>query len=349
MPSDAVNLYDIYAKFLNRKNRGSAEPGVRAAADRAAEVAKQLLDAPTHENVRAIKEAEAKWMRLAKGSSISYAKEFALAIGSGNFYVKRRGVSSAWGDYQPEEGYIYGASSIDRPGWLKLGATAESPLDRIEQFRKRHGLREVTLLYYAKVSKPFSVEDEIRKCLKIYNHRESQADSREWFAIDPEHAIQVAIDAIVRLQVTVFIPLQTTKAMASHKYESSAGVDWIRHGGRLAQRDNIDSELAAAERPLVQTIEAKVAQNHTAFAIGDKVRHQQFGLGIVQGVTLEETTVLFPSVAHTSVFQTEKAVSFLQRYEPGHSYEPAHTAPGAKPLPISYGKLQRIPKRKNRK
>jgi hypothetical protein len=315
MPSDAVNLYDIYAKFLSRKGSGSIELGVRAAAHRAAEIAKQVLDAPTPENVRAIKAAEAAWMRLARGSRVSYAKEFAAAIGSGNFYVKRRGVNSAWGTYQPEEGYIYGASSRDRPGWMKLGATTESPLVRIEQFRKRHGLKEVTLMYFAKVAKPFSIENEIRKCLKIYNRHESLADSREWFAVTPQHAMQTAIDAIARLDVKVFIPVKASKQMELRNAPRAKVPEWINHGGRLATTDRL---IADPMQNIAgdQTIETKVAQSRSGFAIGNTVHHNnqqgKFGLGVITSVNLEEVVVYFQRVDRAIPIPLCRAGEFIR-------------------------------------
>jgi len=319
--SGAVNLYDIYTKVCNRNNRGSTEPGVRRAADEAAKVASQLIDSQSIENIQAFKAAEKKWAKAIGGVRISLAKEFSRAIFSGNYYVKRRGVNSAWNKkYQPLEGFIYGATSTDRIGWIKLGATTVSPLERIEQIKKHYHLQEMSLMFFAEVSDPMRVEDEVRKCLKIYNKRKSQSDSREWFDISPDRAFETAADAIIRLRVKVTRPITATIAMRSFTQMKPHSIDWISHGGRLAIRSGV-GEIAVnnaqvVRHSIIPDLISKVASRNSPFAVGVRVTHKKnaakFGTGEVTSMNAEILRAHFSLLNREIEFPTKSAVDFLQ-------------------------------------
>ena len=60
-----INLYVIYEKVCNRKNRGSIAPGARRAAHVAAEAASIFISDPTQANLKNFELAERKWAELA--------------------------------------------------------------------------------------------------------------------------------------------------------------------------------------------------------------------------------------------------------------------------------------------
>lgn len=322
--SGKVNLYDIYAKVCNRKNRGSIAPGVRLAAHEAAEIAKTLIGNPSIANLYAFRSAEKKWSKAIGGDRISLADEFSRVILSGNYYVKRRGVSSAWNqEYRPCDGFIYGATSADRLGWIKLGATTVSPIERLEQIKKRHNLREMSLMYFAEVTDPMRVEDEIRKCLRIYNKRKSQRDSREWFDISPERAFDTAADAIIRSGVNVIRPITKTKAMLALVTIKPHPVEWISYGSRLSnpRADSApdkksarhDGPFRAAPEP--PDLVSRVASSRYSFPVGAHVFHRRFaakfGQGVVTSLNSEVVCVYFDRANRTFDFPTNLAEKYL--------------------------------------
>lgn len=200
--SQPINLYEIYSRVCNRKNKGSTAPGARLAAHEAAEKARLLQQCPNSKTLAAFREAEQQWARLAGGDSKSYADEFECALRSGSYVVQPRGVNSPWSqDWNPEQGFIYGAMSLDRPGWIKLGATTMPVLDRLAAFARKYQLREIRLMFHARVYQPARIEREIQQRLRTYRVQMSSKDSREWFNVNAQHAMRTAEDAIQSLGV----------------------------------------------------------------------------------------------------------------------------------------------------
>lgn len=284
MPQPQINLDEIYSLVCNRKNKGSTAPGARAAAHKAAEKAKLFIDTPNFTALAVFREAEEQWAIAAGGKHKSYGDDFERALRSGNYYVHRRRVNSASNrNNEPIEGYIYGALSLGPPGWMKLGSTTESPLDRIAAFARHYGLQDVVLMYHARVAWPRSVEDEIGKCLRTYRRQRTAKDSREWFDIEPQRAMQAAQDAITRLGVKVFTPVVESPQMKKLMASKVKPTVWIRHGGRLAQHAPEGGKWGAAPTPSPDLI-AKVAARTSSFHVGEKVVHRklhQYGVGIV--------------------------------------------------------------------
>ena len=308
--SPPINLYDIYRKVCNRKNSGSIEPGARLAAKIAADKAFELIEKVSPSTLTSFREAERKWASAAGTSKKSYADEFEAAIRSGNYIVRRTGVNNAWNEsYQPPEGYIYGAESSERPGWIKLGATTEGPLDRIEAFRKRYGLKDIFLMYHAWVEKPMSVENAIRISLRDYGVRNSKNDSREWFNVTADHAMQTAKDAIVRLGVKVFTPVNASSRMKKFLEMKLRPVDYIPYGGRRV----------TGAQPIVSDVFSPKLGNSTfpksvsslMLSVNSKVFHKsRFGNGIVTDINQEFVTITFGT--EKKQFPTQEVANYLK-------------------------------------
>lgn len=312
MSPTPINLYDIYSKVCNRKNSGSIAPGARLAAAVAAEKASELIAKVSPITLAAFRDAERKWAAATGSNKKSYADEFESAIRSGNYLVRRKGVNNAWNeDYQPLEGFIYGAISSDRPGWMKLGATTEGPLDRLDAFAKHYGLKDICLMYHAHVAKPMSVENAIRISLREYSVRMSAKDSREWFAVSPDHAMQTAEDAIVRLGVKVFVPVVASRQMKALLEMKVRPVDYISYGGRLATGGQ--RTVGDVSEPELRNGTSQNSALLSGFSVGSRVFHkakgQQYGRGVVVGLSQEYVTVSFATGERQ--FLTRTAATYL--------------------------------------
>ncbi|MDO9278302.1 MAG: GIY-YIG nuclease family protein [Polaromonas sp.] len=307
----SVNLYVTYSLICNRKNKGSTAPGARKAAHDAADKAKLFITNPCSATLADFRHAEEKWSKAASGKNKSYADDFERALQAGNYHVKKIGVNTAWNsNHQPPEGFIYGAIAIGQPGWMKLGATTDSPLDRIAAFARRYKLSDMRLMYYAHVEKPMSVEDEIRKCLRTYRRQRSAKDSREWFDVDPIHAMQTAQNAIARLGVKVFVPVVPSKQLLVMMDAQEPPTVWLRHGGRLAERAAEKADIAHAPADLVSRVAAHTSPFHVGATVIHKKRGQD-GHGIVVTLNRECLTVKFPMADKLITLETKSACDFL--------------------------------------
>lgn len=241
--TQAINIYEIYSRVCNRKNKGSIAPGARLAADQAAETAALLLRCPNATTLAGFREAEKHWARLAGGDNKSYADEFESALRSGNYVVKRQGVNSAWSkNYDPEQGFIYGAASLDRPSWIKLGSTTAPVLQRLEGFARKYQLRDIRLIFHARVYQPNRVEREVHQRLRTYREQMSGKDSREWFNVSARHAMQTAEDAIESLGVRRIGPMVPSSYMKTVVTVDICPTGWIEYGARLVDVDETRSQ-----------------------------------------------------------------------------------------------------------
>jgi hypothetical protein len=98
-------------------------------------------------------------------------------------------------------GFLYCAASIDRPHWLKIGATSRHPMERLEEFKKHYSLREVTPVFFFELSMPVTAEFELHKRLRSYNVRIDRHDSCEWFDVPPAKALKDAMQVISDLRL----------------------------------------------------------------------------------------------------------------------------------------------------
>lgn len=89
-------------------------------------------------------------------------------------------------------GYLYCAASLDRPYWLKLGATSRHPLERLAQFKEQYNLADIQPVFFFELAQPVSAEYELSKRLRSYNCRQNNTDSREWYDIPPARALEEA-------------------------------------------------------------------------------------------------------------------------------------------------------------
>jgi len=309
MSPPPINLYDIYRKVCNRKNDGSMAPGARLASKVAADKARELIEKVSPTALAAFREAERKWASLTGSNKKSYADEFEAAIQSGSYLVQGSGVNNAWNkEYQPLEGFIYGAMSSERPGWMKLGATTEGPLDRLEAFRKHYRLKDIHLMYHALVEKPMSVENAIRKSLRTYNVRMSKNDSREWFNVLPDHAMQTAEDAIARLGVKVFRPVVASPKMKAMMEDRVRPVDYIYYGGRLVRGGQ--PTVSDASQPQLGNTTFPKSVSSSEFFVGLMVFHKtKYGRGKIIGLSQEIVTVSFGT--NEVEFLTSGATKYL--------------------------------------
>lgn len=106
------------------------------------------------------------------------------AIESGKYCIEvPYPILHRWKDSALQEGYIYIASSPQKPNQLKLGATTMEPKKRANKYRCKYGY-EIQIIWSKKVKAPFLQEKHIQD--QIGSFRVSgltHGDSNEWYRL----------------------------------------------------------------------------------------------------------------------------------------------------------------------
>lgn len=204
MPSNdhdaPFDLGAILRKVQNRTRKRPDAAGHRTAAIEAAEAAAAFVRAPSWKLLDAFAEKERQWLALCQRPCMAYAPEFRRALKSGNYVRGQQGIKSAGSSrINIAIGYVYGAVTTDRPGWVKLGATSRHPTDRLAEFQRKYALRDITPIFFFEISDAHLAEAELHR--RLYSRRVSRGptDSREWFDMDPHAALSEVQTVILAL------------------------------------------------------------------------------------------------------------------------------------------------------
>lgn len=236
-----IDLQSIYERILNRTYRRTAIPGLIAAAKAAAAAAKNFLVRPNEQTLKDFSTQEKEWRAISGRTHISYAEEFKEALISGNYVCPRVVVNNPKNrEWRIENGFVYGAISFDHPFLVKLGATRQHPLDRLENFRRRYALRDITPVFFFEISSPKEVELEIQSRLVGRRVTLSNHESREWFDIEP----YIALCEVKKIMHDIGVehwsdPYIHPKIHSLHKLPDFWPTGYIRIGGRAADSNRI--------------------------------------------------------------------------------------------------------------
>lgn len=109
--------------------------------------------------------------------------------------VGYEGFRTAAGGWNPHVGTVYLATSSAHPGEVKLGATTLPLKTRLQKFRSKYKLPDMTAVFAMTVIKPATLEDMVQRRLRAYRRcGRTQGISNEWYVVDPEVAAALVVE-----------------------------------------------------------------------------------------------------------------------------------------------------------
>jgi hypothetical protein len=182
-------LKSVHRAILNRKARPARINGQLNAAIKMAESINLCIQNPTNKNLTNFIECEKIWLEIVGGQNKSYAKELRdIFKNLPTEPINVRTINSAYNsNYDPPYGYVYGMTSVQYPGLIKLGATSRNrhPQDRQIELQKKYQINELKIIFFCEVEFPARVEKEWTKRFFTRRAQLTNKESREWFEFDP--------------------------------------------------------------------------------------------------------------------------------------------------------------------
>lgn len=176
----------IYASIKSRAHARAGIDGIRGAAVRMLEAAQRFYSRPSEALLKEFEDAEIAWSKFTDRPKEAYAPKLRFLLRERASFV----LPEFNGNWQegPNFGYIYALWSMQRPGWIKLGATGRHPTERQVELKKRHGLQHLEILFFYEIATPHKVEHEFHKRFGSRLRHLGKHDSREWFEFSPASA-----------------------------------------------------------------------------------------------------------------------------------------------------------------
>jgi hypothetical protein len=187
----SVDLWALY-KTVYARTRRPKSALTNELAFRAAEAAKAIVESENISSVEDLKTWESLWLRQPDVQATKFCAEvFEYALLTGDYVINRPHQNiGALGGYDPSIGSVYIATSVDRPGNIKVGATSIAPGKRVNQLRIRHGI-DFALSDAIYTAYPGRVETLFQKaCQKHRTNTNIYAESNEWYEMEPMSAFR---------------------------------------------------------------------------------------------------------------------------------------------------------------
>ena len=159
-----LDIYKIYHAVRERARR-HAGTFAELPAQKMKAAMKAVLEDPTVDSARRFSQLEQEWASTAFPKKL-YGNQLISAVVSGNFEVKRPVAirNFCLGD-DPQEGWIYIATAVKRPGEVKVGYTTIGLEKRLQVFQSKHGF-PLEIAYSAIVPYPARLEEAVHDALR---------------------------------------------------------------------------------------------------------------------------------------------------------------------------------------
>lgn len=203
--SSADQIKSIHTRVQARLHARAHTNGMRNAAAEAFEALEVFLRNPTRDGLATFAAKERAWAQFALGRTKCYAEELKQPLRQGEVHWKPTAINSNYNkQFNPYSGFIYGLWSIKKPYRIKLGMTTRHPTDRVNELKERHSLDHLEILFFYEVGRPRDIEHELHKRIGTYLKVDHENDSREWFEMEPPHALQTVLDVVKDLNARRF-------------------------------------------------------------------------------------------------------------------------------------------------
>ncbi len=190
--SDTIDLGNI-RRIVNQRATRLEENSIDAIhislAKHASDAMKKVRDNPSLENAQEFADKEKEYLDYwaTKANAISYSDRVFDAILMGNYIIKKSPYKIAGvNNSDPEEGFIYVASSEHHPNEVKIGYTTIDINKRMQGISKRYGY-PVHLEAWAWIQFPVRIEKAVHENLKTLRVSGcTSGESNEWFYGDTQ-------------------------------------------------------------------------------------------------------------------------------------------------------------------
>mgnify|MGYP006437224555 CR=1 len=191
----ATDLFKIYKSIAQRFRQDPSNYLKLEMKDLARDLVKQNL---TREEMTIIGEKLYELEVLIPSVQTFFSKKILDAVESGNYLISVPfQVLHSWNERAGDEGYVYIATSVSKPGQVKLGATSYSPEYRLKKYEYKYGY-PIRVYWKVRTGTPFSLEKKIARSVKAYRVAGlTNGDSNEWYEIAPQH-LKEEIEKLVR-------------------------------------------------------------------------------------------------------------------------------------------------------
>lgn len=126
-----------------------------------------------------------------------YSKIIYTALESGNYTIDvPYPVLHRWSETEQTVGKLYLATSRNKAGQVKFGATTMPLWRREDTYRSNYGYA-INIFWSREIEKPFSVEKTVHDAIKKYRVKGlTRGDSNEWYKIDCDEFVSFVREII---------------------------------------------------------------------------------------------------------------------------------------------------------
>lgn len=192
-----IDLYvEVYKRFYQRSNRSPDDWELSEMTEIARELVHNLFKIQTKGSIsqedinltltkaRSLLELETNYGRF--GVLLSRRLLRALEADDFEILVPKHKMSS-WLEEESHWGTLYILTAKSRPGQCKLGVTQGNLEERVSKYQHRHHCSVDIYFSQANIPTPYRYEQEItKKFLNQKNSNNADAQSNEWFFLDPK-------------------------------------------------------------------------------------------------------------------------------------------------------------------
>ncbi len=236
---DSDLLQQLYRTVEGRTTARAHTGGIRTAALHALDRLNQYIAQPNAHNLAEFARAERAWaeftLRPPRMCSEDVQK-LVRAAGPG-WRPKALNTNNNKG-YSPYSGFVYAMWSKQRPRLVKLGVTSRHPSDRHRELQEKHGFEHLEILFFFEVGSPRDIEHELHKRLGTYMKVQNQFDSREWFELGHQYALDSVKRTIIDLKVRTFGTQYICKALRAPQGGQPFAADNSYFGGIRVKQDD---------------------------------------------------------------------------------------------------------------
>lgn len=252
---EIIDTNAIYRAVLNRKNSKKLIPGLYQLGVAMSDKVQAFLLSPTPLTLSAFERVELAWFDLRDDPSLRhYAPELRRAFRRGQVQYLPNVIKNPWNpQYNPKHGFIYAFWNPMEPALLKVGSCTQHPWDRCNDFKKKHGIKELKIMFFFEIDEPAKIEKRMNDVLHPARHSSRYSSSVEWFRVLPIEALrytQQAIDSFrVRVGPLQFVDKRIKSIDDKIGDRSIAGMvrspnGYIAKGGRRVTREEVEAALA---------------------------------------------------------------------------------------------------------
>jgi T5orf172 domain len=188
--TEPEDLWKIYKAVKQRFNR-STNIGQKLLAEEAMLAMKQVLQKTVTQNALLFSVCEKSYLdhENTKKNAVNYSNKVITSIYNNNFTSSKPKYNiPSLSNSDPEQGYLYLASSCSKVGQIKIGYTTMDLKKRMQKLKLRYGYT-IKVVDFAFVQYPARLEQEIHKQLSTLRVSGlTSKESNEWFYCDTKLA-----------------------------------------------------------------------------------------------------------------------------------------------------------------